>query len=280
MNTQIDVSVLILTYNEEKNIANCLASLGWCDDIAVLDSYSTDQTELIARTKGARFVQRVFDDYASQRNFGINRIEYKHAWLLMVDADEAVTPELAREIGMTVQNCSEDMCLYRFRRKDYFLGRWIRHSSGYPTWFGRLMRVGRVKVERAINEEYYSDGQIGFLQQHLLHYPFNKGFHAWFEKHNRYSSMEAEAKVQGRADQFRWIDFRDADPAIRRKATKTFVYSLPGRPLLIFLALYFVKGGFLEGRSGLTFCLLRSFYEYMINCKIIELKRRRNGQQL
>lgn len=275
------VSSLILTYNEERNLPACLKSLSWCDDIVVLDSLSTDHTETIARQYGARFIQRPFDGYASQRNFGLTQIPYHHPWVFMIDADEIATPELAAEILTTVRDHGEDHDLFRMRRKDMFMGRWIKHSSGYPTWFGRLLKLGRVRVEREINEEYIAIGGTGLLENHLLHYPFNKGFAYWLERHNRYSSMEAE-----------WL-YREprlpitatrlllaSDPALRRKATKTLLYALPFRPVIAFLGLYILRGGFLEGGAGLTFCALRAFYEFMIDCKLLEHRFRANGGML
>ena len=274
------VSVLILTLDEEINLPRCLQSLTWCDDVVILDSFSSDGTEAIAAEYHARFVQRKFDDYARQRNYGLNDIQYKHPWLLMVDADEAVSPELVEEINTKLKEISDDVCLYRMRRKDFFMNRWIKNSSGYPTWFGRLAKVGYVKVERAINEEYHTDGKIGYLNHHLLHYPFNKGFHAWLEKHNRYSTMEAEATKFKTDSKPGFKELFQSDPVERRKAIKSFVYALPGRPALMFLALYIYRRGFLDGSAGLTFCLLKSFYEYMIVCKIKEVALRQKGLPL
>lgn len=271
----MDVSVLILTYNEEVNLERCFASVSWCDDIVVLDSYSTDRTESIARAAGVKFVQRTFDDYASQRNFGLSKIDYKHSWILMLDADEVVTPELKDEIDRTVKTCDASMSLFRMRRIDYFMGRTIKRSSGYPTWVGRLARVGHISVERAINEEYKTDGKIGLLQNHFWHYSFNKGFHAWFEKHNRYSTMEAQLKVEEPPTIWAFSDLWAKDPAIKRKAVKALVHKLPARPLIVFLGLYLVRGGFLEGRAGFVYSCLKSIYEFMIDCKVRELKRRK-----
>lgn len=274
------VSALILTLNEERNLPTCLASLEWCDRVVVLDSFSTDRTENIARENGAHLYQRKFDNYAAQRNFGLTEIKYKTPWVLMVDADEIVPMDLAEEIKTTINSGNEDICLYRMRRKDFFMGKWIRRSSGYPTWFGRLTRVGRVSVHRSINEEYHTDGGVGYLQEHLHHYPFNKGLHAWVQRHNKYSSMEAELIKENRHSSINWGNLFSKDPALKRKNLKSLVYRLPGRPFIMFLALYFVRGGFLDGRAGLTFCLLRSFYEFMIDRKATENLRREKGLPL
>jgi len=266
------ISVLILTLNEEQNLPVCLPSLSWCDDIVILDSYSDDKTEQFAIAAGARFVQRKFDNYAAQRNYGLNDISYKHNWLLMVDADEAVPTELVTEMQTQLKNDTDDTTIYRMRRKDHFLGKWIKHSSGYPTWFGRLIKIGSVQVEREINEEYITDGKVGYLREHLYHYPFNKGIASWIDKHNRYSTMEARLARDGGLSTPTFGDFFSSDPTDRRRALKAFVYRMPGRPLAMFFALYIIKRGFLDGRAGFTFSVLRAFYEFMINCKLKELR--------
>jgi hypothetical protein len=277
----MSVSVLILTLNEEANIAACLDSVAWSDDIVILDSFSSDGTESIATAYGARFLQRVFDNYASQRGFGLNAIVYKYPWVLMLDADERVTPELAAEIRTLMAEDSGDVVMYRFRRKDYFFGRWIRRSSGYPTWFGRLVRWGRVRVEREVNEEYIADGKVGLLQEHVIHYPFNKGMAYWIDKHNHYSSMEAQIKIDPElAKRLRWMDLLSTDPAQRRIALKAIIYSVPARPVFVFVLLYLARGGILDGKAGLVFCLLRASYEFMIDCKVLELQLKKQGLPL
>lgn len=272
------VSVLILTLNEEENLPRCLASLSWCDDLVVLDSFSSDRTAEVARAAGARFVQRRFDNYASQRSYGLNEIDYKHPWVLMLDADEVVPSELEREIAEAISACDDDAAIFRMRRKDFFMGKWIMRSNGYPTWAGRLVRRGRVRVSRAINEEYLTDGRVGYLKEHFLHFPFSKGFHAWFDKHNRYSTMEGVLMANGGLGRYPVRDLVAGDPSIRRRAVKSLVYRIPGRPLIVFLALYVFRGGFLEGRAGFTVCALRAFYEYMINCKVREITMREQGR--
>lgn len=273
----MNLSVLILTFNEEVNLPDCLASVAWSDDLVVFDSFSSDRTIEIARASGARVVQRLFDNYAAQRNAALNEVSYRHPWVLMLDADERVTPALSREIETVLARASKDMGLFRVRRQDFFLGHWFKHSSGYPTWFGRLIRVGRVTIHREINEEYYTDGKVGFLSEHVVHYPFNKGIAHWYERHNRYSSMEASALVREVEGYWRWRGLIARDPVMRRKALKQLAYRLPGRPLLVFFYLYFVRRGFLDGRAGIIYCTLRAFYDLMIDLKALEIRRRRRG---
>ncbi len=266
------ISVLILTYNEESNIQGCLKNLTFSDDIIVLDSFSSDQTEHLVKQSGVRFIQRPFDNYASQRNYGLS-LEFKYNWILMVDADERITSSLKEEIRRVIQVKNNPISLYRIRRKDYFMNKWIRHSSGYPTWFGRLFKRGCVRVEREINEEYYTEGKVGFLKEHMDHYPFNKGVNYWFERHNKYSEMEAIKLKEENLKALEMSNFFHKDPMVRRKVFKSFAYRLPFRPLLTFIFLYVFKLGILDGLPGFHYSVMRSFYEYQIDLKMKELNR-------
>ena len=272
----MSLSILVLTFNEELNVGDCLESVRWCDDVLVLDSFSSDGTVEIARQYGVRVVQRKFDNYAAQRNFGLGQ-PFKYPWILMLDADERVPPDLHAELLEATRGASPEVALFRMRRRDHLFGRWIKGASGYPTWFGRLARAGRVHVERPINEEYHAHGELRDLRGHLDHFPFNKGIDAWIAKHDRYSSMEARLRLDGAASRLRWPDLLQRDADRRRRAVKALAYRLPFRPLVMFIALYFFRGGLFEGRAGLTFCVLRAWYEFAIDCKLIELQRRQRG---
>jgi glycosyltransferase involved in cell wall biosynthesis len=269
------VSVVILALNEEINLGDCLESCKWCDDVVVFDSYSTDRTCSIAESMGARVIQRRFDNYAAQRNAALNEVRYKHPWVLMVDADERVTGELAEEIANTPVLADPTVSLVRMRRKDYFLGRWLRRSSAYPTWFGRLVRLGHVRVEREFNEDCVTEGVTALLKEHLVHFPFSRGTAHWFERHNRYSTMEARIVLATRGDVMLSMTVLFAkDPALRRQLLKQLAYRTHGRPLLVFLYLYFFRLGLLDGLPGLYFSALRAGYELMIDIKALELQRR------
>ena len=270
------ISVLILTLNEETNLPGCLKSVSWSDDIVVFDSFSTDRTVEIAAAAGVRVFRRAFDDYASQRNAALGDVTFRHPWVLMVDADERVTPEVRAEMEQVIRRAS-GVTLWCIRRKDTFLGRWLKRSSGYPTWFGRLFRVGAVWVEREVNEEYHTAGGVGYLQSHLIHYPFSKGLSWWLERHNRYSSMEARTLLQEVQVPLGLHRLIRSDPAVRRKCLKQLAYRAPLRPWLVFGYLYFVRLGLLEGSAGLTYCALRATYEYMIDLKVRELRRQVKG---
>ena len=195
----------------------------------------------------------------------------------MVDADERVPQDLAEEITRRVTAASPDQVMFRMRRKDFFLGQWLRRASGYPTWFGRLVRLGRVQVMRAVNEEYVADGQIGHLDAHFHHYPFNKGVAYWFERHNRYSTLEAQASVALRTEPVESLALFSFDPIARRRALKKFLYRVPLRPTIVFIYLYVVRLGLLDGRAGYYFSRMRAAYELFIDVKVLEIKRRQRG---
>jgi glycosyltransferase involved in cell wall biosynthesis len=271
------ISVLILTLNEEANLGACLDSCSWCDDIAVLDSFSTDRTSEIAARTNVRFFQRRFDNYAAQRNAGLTEIQFAHPWVLMLDADERTPADLVAEMEQCVAHVDSRTVLFRMRRKDFFFGRWLRRSSGYPTWFGRLVRVGRVRVEREVNEEYIADGAVGHLRAHLHHLPFNKGIAHWYERHNRYSTLEASAMAQDSNTPISVRSLISLDPIERRRALKRLAYRLPMRPAIVFFYWYVLRLGFLDGRAGLAFSSMRATYELFIDLKALEAERRRRG---
>ncbi len=271
------VSVLILTLNEEANLEECIDSCAWSDDVVVFDSLSDDRTVEIARGKGARVVQRRFDNYAAQRNAALTTVPYKHGWVLMVDADERVGSDLAAEIRSAVAEASDQVAMFRMRRKDYFLGKWLRRSSGYPSWFGRLVRLGHIRVEREVNEEYIAEGRVEHLKAHLHHYPFNRGIAYWFERHNRYSTMEAAAKMNLHRSRIELRMLFQGDPIDRRRTLKQLLYHVPLRPQIVFFYLYIIRMGILDGRAGLYFSRLRASYEMLIDLKVVESRRRGQG---
>ncbi len=273
------VSVLILTLNEEKNLARCLESVSWSDDVVVLDSYSTDQTLEIARRHGARVFQRKFDNWSAHQNWANENIDFKHKWVYYSDADEVVSPELAaelREIADDVPgNGAAAHVAYRVRYKNYFLGKWIRFAGGYPIWVLRFFQPDKVRWERLVNPAPVVDGSVGFLRHHFLHYSFNKGFDAWFDKHNKYSMGEALETIRSLdEDKFRFSSLLASDPPARRRALKELSFRLPMRPVARFLYLYLLKFGFIDGKAGFHYCVLVSIYEYMVVLKVQEQRRR------
>jgi glycosyltransferase involved in cell wall biosynthesis len=272
-------SVVILTYNEEVNIQDCINSVkSLSDDIVVLDSYSTDETAFIAESEGAKVIKNHFEGYATQRNFALSNIDYQYEWLLMIDADERLSDTLIDELASLLEKDLVGYSMLNCRRHDYFMGRWLKHSSGYPTWFARAFKVGECSVVREINEEYQSSGKTFSLTEHLDHYSFSKGTSEWYLKHNTYSSMEAEL-IYKKSNIFNFKDLFVRDFSLRRKAQKALIYSLPFRPVLVFFIFYIYKRGFMDGKAGFYFCLMKFVYEIMISTKVVELKTSSIGEQ-
>lgn len=260
------LSALVLTYNEEKILSRCLEALDFVDEIIVYDSFSTDETVEIAKKFNAKVIQRKFDNFAAQRNSGIKQINPNSKWILMIDADEIVSKELKQEI-IQVLNIDTEIAMFRVRRKDMFQGKWLKYSSGYPTWFPRLFKYDQVIVEREINEEYKTEGKISKLNSHLLHYPFNKGIDFWFEKHNLYSKLEAEKMIAEIIEPLQFSMIFSSDSVIRRKFLKRLIYKLPFRPQIVFIIFFIFRKGFMDGNLGYTFCRMRKIYEEMIHIK-------------
>jgi glycosyltransferase involved in cell wall biosynthesis len=267
----VPISVLILTKNEALDLPGCLECLAWCDDVHVLDSQSTDDTAQIAQRMGAQLTVRAFDGYASQRNFGL-RLPFKHRWVLVLDADERVGPALVGEMSAFVSTASSEVGGARLRRRDIWWGTWLKHAQISP-WFIRLVRVGRARYEREVNEVMVVDGEIQDLAHTFDHHPFSKGLDHWVAKHNVYSRMEAEVIASGQRGKPSWRKaLFDADFNTRRVHQKGIFYRLPGRPLIKLCYMLFVRGAFLDGWAGIRYACLQSIYEYLIVLKTREIE--------
>ncbi len=266
------VSILILTRNEEADLPGCLASVAWSDDVQVFDSFSTDRTVAIARSAGAAVTQRAFDNYAAQRNAALKSIHFKYEWVFILDADERVTIELARELQAF--SPAQGVVAGRVRRRDFLGTTWLKHAQISP-YFLRLVRPESVHYEREVNEVLVVNGEVQELRGYLDHYPFSKGLKHWIDKHNTYSSMEA-AVIQQQADgKPNWREaFWAKDFNIRRREQKRVFYQLPFRPVVKFFYMMFVRGAILDGKAGCTYAVLQAIYEYFIVVKTRELQAR------
>ncbi len=270
----MNVSILVLTKNEQQDLPGCLQSVAWANDIVVYDSFSTDRTRDIAASAGARIIERLFDDWASHQNWGLRNISFRHPWVFYIDADERLTPEAAAELQTIASNLDPIYVAYRIRRRDFFQGHQLRHVQSSP-WYIRFFRPKFVHYERLVNPVTVVDGAVGDLQHPLDHYPFSKGLSHWIARHNSYSTFEALQILQNRTTQERFrlsAAFFERDFNRRRFHQKELFYRLPARPLIKFLLLYVLKRGFLDGRPGFTYALLQSIYEAMIVLKVQELK--------
>lgn len=274
------ISVLIMTFNEEDNLAACLESVSWSNDVVVLDSFSSDRTVEIARRAGARVVQNAYVSESAQRMFGLTQIPFLNDWVYTPDADEITPPDLRDEMLAIAADPGRPEAYFKARYKNMFMGRWIRHASLYPTWITRLVRHSRCRFEREVHSVCVADGPEGRLQHHFIHYSFNKGMEAWFAKHNRYSSVEAELATDGSAKPVRLGELFSRRSDVRRRGLKALSARLPFRPGLRFFYMYVLRGGFRDGWPGYAYCRLIAGYEFMIVLKTEERLRRASGQRI
>jgi glycosyltransferase involved in cell wall biosynthesis len=272
----VSVSALILTLNEQINVEECLQSLSWCDDIVVLDSHSTDRTQALAAERGAQVITRAFDDWSAHQNWAVRNLPFRHPWVLYLDADERCPADLRDEV-LERARADAPEAAFRMRRKDFFMGRWLKHAQLYPSWFVRLFRPQHIRYERLVNPVAVVDGLIGQLRGHIVHYPFSHGVSHWIARHNRYSDLEALEATKLRNGTPVAASVWSADPNVRRRALKDIFFRLPARPAVKFAYFYLWRRGFLDGRAGLTYASLQAMYEYMIGCKQAEIERRRRG---
>ena len=265
------LSAVVLTLNEEKNIQNCIKSLRQIsDDIWIVDSFSTDKTKKICISENVKFIENKFVNYAQQRNFALNLKGIQHDWIAMFDADEEIGLELALEIQNFLPKQNTDLVM--IRRHDFFFNKSIKYSGGYPTWGARLFRKGRVGVKRAVNEQFQVVGETAYLNNTFNHHPFRSGMRHWLERHVKYAQLEAMEFKRERITKSTFEDLFASGKIKRRAALKRLIYSLPLRPIIVFLSFYIFKKGFIDGRAGFYYCLLKFFYECMISMFRIEIK--------
>jgi glycosyltransferase involved in cell wall biosynthesis len=264
------ISILILTKNEEVNIAGCLQSVAWSDDITVLDSLSQDRTVELARAKGAKVVERAFDDWSSHQNWANKNIHFKHPWVFYLDADERMTSGLREEIERIASGSVPGTVAYYCGRRNYFMGRWIKHSFP-PSAVMRFFQPSKVQFQRLVNPTAVVDGGHGYLREYLDHYNFSKGYSEWFDKHNRYSQWEAVEGAKELERGWSLAPLWSADRAARRQGLKRLAFKMPLRPVLKFLYLYLVKLGIFDGYPGLVYCSLQAIYEFQIDLKMAEI---------
>lgn len=274
------ISILILTLNEEQNLPACIASVCWSDDVVVLDSLSGDSTVKIAESLGARVVQRKFDNWAAHQNWAMENIAFRHPWVFYLDADERMTEELRSELSAIAANPGETRVAFFCGRKNYFMGKWIRHAMP-PGMIMRFFQPRRIRFERLVNPTPIVDGAHGYLMNYLLHYNFSKGLTEWFDKHNKYSQMEALEGIKLlKKEAGAQPSLFSHDPFLRRKALKNLSFRMPFRPLLKFIYLYVFKLGFMDAYPGWVYCRLQAMYEAMIVLKMKELQRHDQGHSM
>jgi glycosyltransferase involved in cell wall biosynthesis len=271
-------SVVVLARNEEQNLGRCLPALAFADEVVVVDDGSTDGSADVAARCGARVVQHGMVSFADQRNWVMDSAGLRNEWVLHLDADEVVTPGLARELGERLPAVSGDVAGFQLARKTMMGRKWLRFSATYPVYVPRLVHRDRVRYEAFGHGERVGRAEGGFeyLKEPCLHYNFSKGLAEWFERHNRYSSREAE-RIMGEADALRLWECLSPDPVRRRAALRRLSFRLPCRALLRFVYVYCLRLGFLDGREGWIYARLQALYETLITLKVKEQRARQRA---
>jgi glycosyltransferase involved in cell wall biosynthesis len=273
------VTTMIFTLNEELNLPRCLDSLQWCDDVIVVDSFSTDRTEAICRERHVRFFQNAFRGFGTQRNWALDNTSPKHEWILILDADERVPAELVLEVSDRLATPRAGVAAYRMARRFHLWGRWLRHSSLYPTWVVRLIHRERVRyVDRGHGETQVVQGEVAALGADLID-ENAKGIVDWFERQVRYARKDAVYEVEREAQPFRYAEILSQDPLVRHAALKRVAYRAPGRAPLYFLYALIVRGGLLDGVDGVVFCTMRAMYQQMIVVNKYDLRRNESAAE-
>lgn len=283
--SKIPVSVLIPAKNEEKNLPTCLESVARADEIFVVDSQSSDRSTEIVKSYGVNLVQFYFKGtWPKKKNWSLDNLQFRNQWVLIVDCDERITPELWDEIATRIKDPNYNG--YYINRKVFFLGKWIRHGGKYPDWNLRLFkhkegRYENLKTEgventgdNEVHEHVILTGNVGYLKNDMLHEDFRDLFH-WIERHNRYSNWEAQVYyniLRGKVEAGTIGASLFGDVVQRTRFLKKIWVRLPFKPFLRFILFYFIQLGFLDGKAGYIYGRLLSQYEYQIGVKLYELK--------
>ncbi|MDJ0694054.1 MAG: glycosyltransferase family 2 protein [Mastigocoleus sp. MO_167.B18] len=285
MSNKIPISVLIPAKNEEANLPACLESLQKADEIFVVDSQSDDKSIEICESYGAKVVQFHFNGrWPKKKNWSLENIEFRNEWVLIVDCDERITPELWQEIAYSINN--PEFNGYYLNRRVFFLGKWIRFGGKYPDWNLRLFKhkLGRYENlntedirntgDNEVHEHVILNGKVGYLKNDMLHEDFRDLYH-WLARHNRYSNWEARVYynlLTGKGDSGTIGASLFGDAVQRKRFLKKIWVRLPFKPLLRFILFYILQGGFLDGKAGYIYGRLLSQYEYQIGVKLFELR--------
>lgn len=257
------VTVIILTYNEEPNLPQALASVcGWAEQVIVLDSLSTDRTVSIARDFGCEVYQHEFEDYAKQRNHALT-LPIRHEWVLFLDADEWLPEALKQEIAAVIAVNPPQNGFY-IKWRFIWMGRWIRHGY-YPTWILRLFRRGKGRCEeRGVNEHLIVEPPLAYLEHDFIHED-RKNLADWIVKHVRYARREAQELIkreQGRRQVEIGARLWGTQAERKRWLRRHLWERLPPfvRPWLYFVYRYLLRGGFLDGKEAFVFHFLHALW--------------------
>ena len=235
------VSASIITYNEEDNIRRCLESVKWCDEIIIVDSFSTDRTLDICREYTDKIHTRTYPGNIDQKNYAASLATGD--WVLSLDADERVTPELREEILRKLKDNSSSICGYYFKRKAYLFGKWVKHCGWYPDYKLRLFRRNKGRFEgREPHDELTVEGSTRRMKGAIEHFTY-KNLKEYVAKIERYSAVAASN--------------------MKLKSYTVILLLLLIKPPWKFFEFYFLRCGFLDGTLGFLICVLTAFSNFL-----------------
>lgn len=274
---QSDLTVIVLTMNEEKNVAACLKSVAQlAKRIVVVDSGSIDKTVNIAKEYGADVYFNEFVNYATQFNWGLDHTDINTKWVLRLDADEVITPELAEEIRIeTDKHKDDEINGMQIKLKQAFLGRWLKYGGTYPFIKLMLFKNGIGRIENRMMDEHtiLSCGKSIELRNDALHYDF-RDITYYIHKHNWYAIREAQDYISKNMES--GVDALEEGNMKGHRKQKALYYKFPKffRAFAIFIYRYIFQLGFLDGKEGFIFHVLEDFwYRFLVDVKIYEYEK-------
>jgi glycosyltransferase involved in cell wall biosynthesis len=289
----LPVSVIIAARNEAKNLPRCLQALKNVAEVYVIDSQSTDETVEVARAHGAQVVQFHYQGgWPKKRQWAMNTLPIAHDWILLLDADEVLTPELAEEIRLAIQNpanCNPVIDGYFIQLRTWFLGQALCHGD-VGLWKLSLFRRGkgryecRLKDQNAsmadmeVHEHVVVEGTTAKLKNPIIHHNV-ESLSRYIQKHDEYSNWEARVLLQGEKNSGELPPALFGTQAQSRRWLKKKLYAVPGSPVLLFLYRYFLRLGFLDGTPGLIYCGFQAVQMFHTKSKIYELKKVRREER-
>jgi glycosyltransferase involved in cell wall biosynthesis len=274
------IDVMIPTFNEAMHIRETVENAKKVGAVYVLDSYSTDGTQQIARDAGAIVVEHKFENYSRQKNWGLENLPLGGKWIFILDADERITPELSRELK-DVATSGTDAVGFFVNRVVIMMGRQIRHGGLFPSWNLRFFQRGKCRYEdRSVHEHMLADGRTDYLKHLMLHIR-RESISEYLTKHIRYADLESDEWIKQRLGQGREATAGNLFKNLlkyRLYLRRDIWPRMPARPILRFAYMYFARFGMLDGKAGWHLAMLMASYEYMITLLYKEkLLRAREG---
>lgn len=278
-----DLTIVILTKNEEQNLKKCIESFqNAANRVVIIDSYSTDNTVELSKSLGAEVYEHQFENHAAQFNWALDNINLSTQWVMKVDADEEFTPELVEEIITKLDKLPHSVNGIILRRRVYFMGRWLKHGGKYPELLLRIFRVGHGMSEMKLMDEHLiiTDGDVVTFKNDFSDNN-NKSLEWWINKHNWYSNKEV-LDQQLKVDAVNGQETVGETAASLQAKIKRFIknhgyYSLPKffRAHLYFVYRYYFRLGFLDGVEGRIYTFLQAYwYRYLVDAKMYECEKK------